>query len=290
MRISLPLSPKKFEATLIKIILLDLVLIFLVLSAFLNTIIILFAGIPFPDVLLLVPAICVFSGVIAVFRFYAYISNIVRVMGSLAYIYEEFGEGRCDITLDCPKPFLIFNFFLKKYAQEQIAKDYHFIMHSDSKKYGVFCDCLVSRGIFNLKLEIIDWHGLKHTKELKNKIASIYPITKRCVHEIRSEVLEARGIEVEKIKKAEEYYIPIPTIKPVQPPKALPEEKAVKEALLQAILEIEEIKKIRVTKESVKEKKEELKEAVKTKSGKKKESLQDALFQLEEIEKIMKRK
>ncbi|MCD6523232.1 MAG: hypothetical protein J7K68_05830 [Candidatus Diapherotrites archaeon] len=307
MKIERPVTPAHMETILIKIIIIDLVLTFLVLGIIFNFLAIYYKLAPFPQVLLLIPAISVLCAVIAVARFYDYISTVVRVSGALTKIYREFDGGEAVTRVEIKQPFLIFRHFVNKYAQPSEAKIYRFVMDGKSAKYKVHAGCSIEKGRFLMFVRVIDWHGLKHERSVEGPIAKIQPMMSPLIRDIRREVLEARGIQIERAREQVEYYIPaIEKPKPVVERK--PEIITPKVSLKKVVEEIEgekkkpkpveeidkllsEIKQMSVTKETITEQKKAIKETLQKPKGvtkKDKEALQDVLFQLEEIEKMLK--
>ena len=300
MKIEKPIPPQHMETILIKIIIVDFIATFLILGIIFNALAIYYRLAPFPQVLLLVPAISILCAIISIARFYRYISTVIRVSGALTKLYKEFDGGEAITSVDVPQPFLIFRHFLKKYTEPSSTRIYMFAMDSTSEKYKLHAGCSVDKDRFLMSVNVIDWHGLKHERTINGPIARIQPMMGPVIHDIRREVLEARGIHVTKPEEKYEYYVPA-----VEKPKPIEEIKP-KVSLREMVEEIEaekpkplqeidrtllEIKQMAFTEKKVAEQKETIRKTLEQPekiSKRDKEALQDVLFQLEEIEKILK--
>ncbi len=282
MILELKAIPKTVEGKLIKLILPDFILLFLIIAAIGNAIIILSEIVQFPQVLLLVPAVLILAVIFSFLRFYKFLSNILRAMGALAFVYEELGGGTSEININFPKLLLIFGSLGGKQFSSSPAKDFTFNMISDSAKYKAETHITIQKGyIFDIKIQ--DWRGQTHTASARGTTPQLQNSIATAVSDIRRAVLESTGVQVQAIVPEAQVYRPEP--KPVAQMVSKPtinEFKSKPTLVAPALPPILE-------KKAVEQKEMELKQQLETtKTKSEKESLQDVLFQLEEINKIIK--
>jgi len=274
MKASMAGTPQQLEGLLLKFVVVDVVATFFIFAAIANISVIFSQLIKFPDVLLLVPALMMLAGVFAVLRFYRYLFTVVRVLGALSYIFEGFGKGKAACQAFFPKPFVLFSHFLKKHASATEDKEFSFAMKSDSQKYKVDCTISISHGFFDLQIEVVDWRGTSHKRNLREKLSTLQKRVPSLVADIRQEVLESQGVKVGAVVEREVYVPSAPQV-PVKPA---------------AVAAVVPSQPVAVTKQVAKEKQVEIKAAMPTAKKTEKEALKDLLFEMEEIEKLLKEK
>ncbi|MBN3037198.1 MAG: hypothetical protein JW834_02010 [Candidatus Diapherotrites archaeon] len=283
-------SPRKVENLLIRTVVVDFVVMFFLLAGIGSGMAVYYEVARFPDVLLLIPSIAVIAFVLSVARFYSFLSIVIRVMGSLTNVFNEFGGGSVEVIVDVPAPFLLFGMIAARHFQASSPKEYSFRMVSDSGKYKVSAECVVQKGVFQFSAKVVDWHNLSHEKAFRGRVVGVQAAAGRMVKDIRAEVLEARGVRVAELRRQEEYYIPSssPTVPVPAPEVHVPAGGPVPSA---PIREEAAAKKALMSTEGMATKEEGLRAAVKSAHSKaEKDALQDALFELEEIRKVLKEK
>jgi len=243
----------------------------------------------FPQVLLLVPAISILAAIIAFARFYSYLSTVLRVMGALSLVYEELGGGKADVRIASPRPLLLFGFLSAKAFSKSQDRKFTFSMRSDSSKYQADLSIIIDRG-YRLDVAITDWRRQTHSRSAQGKLPMLQNAVIGVIDDIRKSVLESKGVPVQKIVVEHEGYLPKPTKRivpvpqrhPVQQPLQVPQNQAIQPqpaAALPPVLE----------KKAVEQKAEEVKAQLgAAKKEPEREALRDVLYQLEEINKIIK--
>ncbi len=288
MRLELEADPHAVEMTLIKFIIPDAALMFFSLWIVSGAALFVSEILDLRMFVLAMLALGILSLVLTAVRFYGYWTTVVRVMGSLTHLFEEFGDGKAKAVVEYPQPFLLFGFLFSKRVKKSPAKDYSFSLKTDSQKYKLDLACLVRKGAYDLKIKVTDWHGLTHDRDLKGNVAflqkSIFPVAQA----IRQEVLESRGITLKEsephapgialpVPKPPELQAP-PTIspkrvaKPLSPPPPSVAKKPVPTTVAAVEKEIVQVE-------------EKLVDSAKKKEQ---EALKDALYELEELEKMLK--
>lgn len=274
--------PKKAESTMLRLILPDFLVLFLILAVVANAAVIYSEIVKFPQVLLLVPAISILAIIIAFVRFYKYLSNVLRVMGALSFIYEELGGGTSAVKIDFPKPILLFGFLSKKAFAHSPAKQFNFQMKSDSSKYQAEITIAIDHD-YRLDMKITDWRHQTHSRSACGKIPQLQHAIIGVIDDVRKSVLESKGVQVQSIVTEKEAYrpetVPAKTVVPKAVPTPVKKPVAKPAPLLPPVLE----------KKAVEEKEKEIKaELGKATKEKEKKALQDILYQLEEINKVIK--
>jgi hypothetical protein len=110
---------------------------------------------------------------------------------------------------------------------------------------------------------------------------------KGIVRQIRAEVLEARGVNVEKMKEKAKEFISIPQAqipKPAAPPKLKPSSH------LESLEQIKKVERIPNREELLKKEEHFRVQSAVATDSKQKASMQDALYQIEEIKKLLEEK
>ena len=290
MLLELNAPPKKAEAKMLRLILPDFLLLFLILAIAGNAAVIASGIVQFPQVLLLVPAISILAAIVAFARFYGYLSTVLRVMGALSLIYEELGSGKASVRIAFPKPLLLFGFLAGKTFSKSPDRRFAFSMSSDSSKYQASVAITIDRG-YRLGVTITDWRHQSHSRSAQGRLPKLQNAAIGILDDIRKSVLESKGVPVQKITKEHEGYLPQPAKRAVlAPPKPFvtirkptlppaPPAPAIRKPMLPPVLE----------KRAVEQRAEEVKAQLGTaKKKSEKEALQDVLYQLEEIDKVIK--
>jgi hypothetical protein len=198
-------------------------------------------------------------------------------MGALEYVYDGFGGGKSSVSLEFQPPFLIVKSFLKQFAKPgPPTREFVFVLESDSQKYKTHCEVTAAAGSFALVARVEDWHGLRHERVLKGRLPALQKNVFVMVHDVRSEVLEARGVKVEAVPAGVEVYVPKPAVPVAAPVAQKPPVPAAPPVVVRPA--------------EVGERVEELKAAVAEAPSEEKKALQDLLFEMEEIEKLVKEK
>lgn len=276
MRLEQETTPHKLEMSLLKIIVPDAVLMFFLLWVASGVALFFASVLELRLFILVLPFLGLLSLVLVALRFYSYWTTIIRVMGSLSHLFEEFGDGKATVVADVPQPFLLFGFLTLRKAKKSPAKHYAFSLKADSQKYKVSIDCLVQRGVYDLAVRVVDWHGISHDRSVKGNVAFLQKTLPSLSHSIRQEVLESRGVQLAPTGKptlaAPPRISPVRANKPLSPPPALIAKRAIPTTFEQAV-----------------EKKNEVEvELEKAKTKKEQEAWQEALYELQEIEKMLK--
>ncbi len=281
MLLELDAPPDKVEAKMVRLILPDFMLLFLVLAIAGNAAVILSGIVKFPQVLLLVPAISILAIIFAFVRFYGYLSTVLRVMGALSAVYDELGGGKARVRIAFPAPILLFGFLSEGGFSKSTDKVFSFLMKSDSAKYQASLAILVDHG-YKLDITVTDWRNQAHSRQAEGKLPKLQNAAIGVVEDIRRSVLESKGVPIQRIVTSHEGYLPQPVKrmalarKPAivpAPPRRVPTPP------LPPVLE----------KKAVEQKRDELRAKLSTTRKKsEKEALQDVLYQLEEIDKVIK--
>jgi len=285
--------PKKAEAKMLRLILPDFLLLFFILAIAGNAAVIASGIVKFPQVLLLVPAISILAAIIAFARFYNYLSTVLRVMGALSLVYEELGGGKADVRIAFPKPLLLFGFLSAKAFSKSQDRKFAFSMKSDSAKYQAQATIGIDHGYY-LDIKITDWRHQEHSRSARGRLPKLQNAVIGVIDDIRKSVLESKGVPVQKIVVEHEGYLPKPAKRIVPVPQKHPVQKGQPEARMpqkQAIQPQLAILPPILEKRAVEQKADEVKAQLSAaKKEPDKEALQDILYQLEEINKIIKKK
>ncbi|MFC2174463.1 hypothetical protein ACFLQ2_01175 [archaeon] len=288
MLLEMPVQPKKAEAKLLQLVLPDFILIFLIFSVAGNAAVIYSEIVQFPQVLLLVPAICVLAGILAFVRFYGYLSNVIRAMGALSFAYEELGAGQANTTVNFHGPILLFGIISGRSFTKSDEKDFVFSMKADSAKYKSEVMVRIDRTGYLLDIQLKDWRGHDHSRSVRGKVPQLQSAAIQAINDLRTEVLESTGVKVSQIAVPKEAYRPVAKPEPKLVPKKVPTPAAKKPAPPAKAKPVAALPPV-LEKKAVEEKTEEVKaELEKPKTDAEKKALQDILFQLEEIDKVIK--
>jgi hypothetical protein len=277
MRLEQETTPHKLEMSLLKMIVPDAALMFFLLWAASGVALFFANALELRLFILVLPFLGLLSLVLVALRFYSYWTITIRVMGSLSHLFDEFGDGKATVVADVPQPFLLFGFLTLRKTTKSPAKHYAFSLKADSQKYKVSIDCLVQRGVYDLAVRIVDWHGLSHDRSMKGNVAFLQKTLPSLSHSIRQEVLESRGVQLTPVASkpalpAPPGISPVRAKKPLSPPPALVAKLAIPTTFEQAV-----------------EKKNEAEvELEKAKTKKEQEAWREALYELQEIEKMLK--
>ncbi|MCD6414943.1 MAG: hypothetical protein J7L23_04945 [Candidatus Diapherotrites archaeon] len=293
MQITLKVSPSKFETLLVNIIISDLLTLFFLLAAVFNITLITLQIVAFPVVLVVVPTVSLMCAAIAFLRFYGYLNVVFRVMGALKRTYKEFDLKESEISINFKPPILLFSGVLHKHGQKSDAPSgwYGFYMRGKSDKYTIEESYEIAKGKYKLNLFVKDWHGVSHQRVGEGKLGEVQNGTKSLIKNIRKEVLEARGVDVQKIESRSREFISLPKTPPA-PPGAKPRAKEVEpiEELEKSLEALEKLKSAEEAPQKMGIEKHEqvLKSGVNNASTpEEKESMQDALYQIQEIKKLL---
>jgi len=288
MLVELKAPPKKIESRLLKLVLPDFLLMFLVLAAAGNIAVILSGIVKFPQVLLLVPAVTVLAGILAFVRFFGFLSAVLRAMGALSFIYDELGNGAVTVRAEFRPPLLLFGFLASKDLVKSAAQGFNVKMTSDSSKYRSETLINIEHGSYTLDLSVTDWRRQTHARSARGSMPQLQTAAIQVINDIRTEVLEAKGVQVEQIVMRAEAYRPAPeTVKAVAAPSAPAEMQRPIEQPAKMVAALPPV----LEQKAVAAKEVEIKaELAKAPSAEEKAALNDILFQLEEIDKIMKKK
>ncbi|MCK4327651.1 MAG: hypothetical protein KAW41_04185 [Candidatus Diapherotrites archaeon] len=304
MLLEMAAPPKEAEAKLLRLILPDFLLIFLILAVAGNVAVIYSGIVKFPQVLLLVPAICVLAAILAFVRFYGFLSTVLRSMGALSFTYDELGSGQSEVTVDFGGPILLFGIISGRGFQKSKAKGFSFFMKSDSAKYRAETSIRTDHTGYYLDINLKDWRGKSHARSARGKVPQLQTAMIQAINDLRTEVLESTGVKVSEIPVPKEAYKPVPKPVPKVVPKALPVPAPVpaekppekpkppakpkvsaKERAMAPVAALPPV----LEEKAVEEKTVEVKvEMGKAKTEAEKKALQDILFQLEEIDKVIK--
>ena len=325
--------PRTVEGRLLRLIMPDSLLLFLILSAIGNGALFYSDIVPFPQILLLVPAALILAVVITFLRFYGYLANVIRTMGVLSHVYDELGGGTSSIKIDFPKPLLLFGFLFKKEFASSPTKQFTFSMKTDSAKYKSEILVVVDKAGYSFDISLVDWRNQKHSRSARGKMPQLQNASNQMLSEMRVEVLESKGVSLATIAPPVENYVPAPKIVPSIVPKPIVISKPIvsrptprKAIPLTRVIDHPTKKKAIVPKpkaviprpivqkpktivpkpktlvpkpvmalpekldaDSLQKKAEEVKAKIKgTKKKEEKDALQDVLFQIEEIDKVIK--
>lgn len=297
MRLALSTNPSQLESLLLRVVVKDILLtfVFLTLVSIGATIGIGVFSLGLLDaksMVIIIPVLFILCGMISIFRFLSYLGTVWRVMGSFKRSFKEFDLEEGNFIVDFKPPFLVFKGLIKKYGIEsEEPLGFVFSFSSESGKYSVEEKCEVVKGSFRLSIFVEDWNNFCHRRRQEGDLSNIHGVSVKLIREIRQEVLESRGFKVEQLKanirREDEQVKQVNPVQEVAP--RVPSSPALRE-FDETLNMLDRLKQgIDVPHSGeVKAHEQTLKEHSTKKVGEKdKKSMQDALYQLEEINKIL---
>jgi hypothetical protein len=286
MLLELKAPPKKLESRLINLVLPDFLVMFLLLAIAGNAAVVLSGIVRFPQVLLLVPAVAMLAAIISFARFFGFLSAVLRSMGAMSFIYDELGDGIVSVRAEFKPPLLLFGFLAAREFTPSGTQSLVCSMKADSSKYRSETTITADRGKYTLDLAVTDWRRQAHSRTARGSMPQLQTAAIQVINDIRTEVLEAKGVQVEQILSRPEAYRPSPAVvKTVAAPTAPAAKPA--PAPSQPVAALPPVLEQKAVAAKTAEVRAEL---AKAPPADEKAALNDILFQLEEIDKIMKKK